>query len=146
MFTLFCTPWAFCSAIIWFTQFCLEIFFIGIYALLMQNLFSCNLCCFVAKPVMLQFMQFLCGNKLSTKSCLWKKMTNIRYVHRDAKSMVFIEKLHGWKIENKISHTLKEEGFIRICHCILTKKILNISIQSMRIAYAHMRICAYALA
>ena len=48
-------------------------FFDGIYAVLSQNLFCCNLRCFVAKPVLSRFTHFLCGDKSRPKCCPWRK-------------------------------------------------------------------------
>ena len=48
-------------------------FFDGFYSMLSQNLFRCNLRCFVAKPVLAQFTRFLCGEKLSPRFCPWRK-------------------------------------------------------------------------
>ena len=56
-------------------------FFDGFYSILSQNLFCCNLRCFVAKPVLLRFTHFLCGDKLRPKCCPWRKMTNIMYAY-----------------------------------------------------------------
>ena len=47
-------------------------FFDGIFAVLLQNLFCCNLCCFVAKPILSRFTHFLCGDKLQPKCCPWR--------------------------------------------------------------------------
>ena len=56
------------------TYFCCEIFFLDrIYAVLTQNLFCCNLHCFVVIPVSSRFTHFLCGEKLRPKCCPWRK-------------------------------------------------------------------------
>ena len=56
------------------TYFCCEIFFFDrIYAVLTQNLFCCNLHCFVVIPVSSRFTHFLCGEKLRPKCCPWRK-------------------------------------------------------------------------
>ena len=45
----------------------------GICAVLLQNLISCNLRCFVAKPDLAQFTHIPCGEKLSPTFCPWRK-------------------------------------------------------------------------
>ena len=49
----------------------------GICALLLPNLFSSNLCCFDATPILSRFAHFLCGEKLGPKFCLWRKKLQI---------------------------------------------------------------------
>ena len=52
---------------------CHEIFFETIYAILLQNMFCCNLRCSAAKLFFSPFTQFLCGDKFSPKFCPWRK-------------------------------------------------------------------------
>ena len=42
-------------------------------AVLLQNLHSSNLRCFVATPILSRFTHLLCGEKLGPKFCLWRK-------------------------------------------------------------------------
>ena len=66
-----------------FTLFCQGMD--GICAVLLQNLFSCNLRCFVANPILLQFTLLLCGEKLIQHFVCVEKMTNMMYVTRLSK-------------------------------------------------------------
>ena len=45
----------------------------GICALLLPNLFSSNLRCSDATPILSRFAHFLCGEKLGPKFCPWRK-------------------------------------------------------------------------
>ena len=63
-------------------------FWIGICAVLYQNLFSCNLCCFVAKPDLAQFTHFLCG----------ETMTNIMFGDHRSSFSTFSVLTTGWKL------------------------------------------------
>ena len=77
-------------------------FFDGIYAVLSQNLFCCNLHCFVVIPVSSRFTHFLCGEKLQPECCPWRK--NDKYhVCRNAKMA-----------SNKLGVNLRRRMIIRV--------------------------------
>ena len=79
----------------------------GICAVLLQNLFSCNLRCFVAKPILSRFTHFLCGKKLSSKFCLWRKSDKY-----DVGSSVHLKKISKCKSWTPLRRmTLKKEEY-----------------------------------
>ena len=53
--------------------FAVRYLFDGIYAVLSKNLFCCDTRYLVAKLVLSRFTHFLCGDKLCTKCCPWRK-------------------------------------------------------------------------
>ena len=59
-----------------------------------EDVFHCNLCCFVAKPVLSRFTHFLCGDKLSPKLCPRRK--NDKYYVCVKMQQIWLNPLRDW--------------------------------------------------
>ena len=83
----------------------------GICAVLLENLFSCDLRSFVAKPILSRFTHFLCGEKLSPKFCPWRKMTNIMYgetkfINRATCLTRMTRDMGSWAVPSRLAPTV----------------------------------------
>ena len=67
------------SQVNWWHNFAVRSFFMEFLFVLRQNMFCCNLRYFVAKPVLLPFTHFLCGDKFQPKCCPWRKNDNYQH-------------------------------------------------------------------